>query len=73
MMPRMDGFDVIEHIRADANLRDLPIIVISAKDLTTDETLRLKQTVNSVMKKQGFESEKFIGEINTILHDLEKH
>ena len=70
MMPRMDGFDVIEHIRADSSTRDLPIIVISAKDLTLEETSRLKQTVSSVMKKQGFENEKFVDEINTILHQL---
>jgi signal transduction histidine kinase len=31
MMPRMDGFALIKAVRADAQLRDLPIIVISAR------------------------------------------
>ncbi len=31
MMPRLDGFGLIKAIRADANLRDLPIIVLSAR------------------------------------------
>ncbi|MBI2751584.1 MAG: Hpt domain-containing protein [Burkholderiales bacterium] len=30
-MPRMDGFDLARNIRADANLRDLPIIMITSR------------------------------------------
>lgn len=29
MMPEMDGFEVLSHIKADSNLRDIPVIVIS--------------------------------------------
>ncbi len=64
IMPRLDGFGVIERLRADPKTRDLPIIVISAKELTTDESTRLKETVSFVMKKQGFEGDKLIDEIN---------
>ena len=34
IMPRLDGFGVIEKLRAEPGTRDLPIIVISAKELT---------------------------------------
>jgi chemosensory pili system protein ChpA (sensor histidine kinase/response regulator) len=30
-MPRMDGFDLVRNIRADAKLRDLPIIMITSR------------------------------------------
>jgi chemosensory pili system protein ChpA (sensor histidine kinase/response regulator) len=30
-MPRMDGFDLVRNIRADENLRDLPIIMITSR------------------------------------------
>jgi chemosensory pili system protein ChpA (sensor histidine kinase/response regulator) len=30
-MPRMDGFDLVRNIRADARLRDLPIIMITSR------------------------------------------
>lgn len=30
-MPRMDGFDLVRNIRADANLRDLPVIMITSR------------------------------------------
>jgi len=67
MMPRLDGFGVIERLRANSNTHDLPIIVISAKELTNAESDRLKETVTLVMKKQGFKGEKLVEEINNVL------
>jgi len=67
IMPRLDGFGVIERLRADPKTCDLPIIVISAKELTESETQRLKKTVTHVMKKQGFQGEKLMDEINHAL------
>ena len=47
--------------------RDLPIIVISAKELTAEESTRLKNTVSAVVRKQGFEGEKLTAEIKNLL------
>jgi DNA-binding response OmpR family regulator len=69
MMPRLDGFGVIERLRLNPHTRDLPIIVISAKDLTVEESARLKETVSFVMKKQGFRGEEFIAQIHNALED----
>ena len=41
MMPKLDGFGVIEKLRSDPELRNIPIIVISAKELTADESKTL--------------------------------
>ena len=30
-MPRMDGFDLVRNIRADANLKDLPVVMITSR------------------------------------------
>jgi len=54
-------------LRADPKTCDLPIIVISAKELTATESDRLKETVALVMKKQGFQGEKLMDEINHVL------
>jgi DNA-binding response OmpR family regulator/anti-sigma regulatory factor (Ser/Thr protein kinase) len=67
LMPGLDGFGVIERLRSDPKMRELPIIVISAKELTSAEAARLRETVALVMKKQGFEGEKLVDEINYVL------
>ena len=66
MMPRLDGFGVIDRLRADPKMRDLPIIVLSAKDLTPEEATRLKETVTVVLKKQGFQGERLAAEIKRV-------
>ena len=68
MMPRLDGFGVIEQLRANPVTQDLPIIVISAKELTGEESTRLKESVAFVMRKQGFDSEKLVQEIKSVLN-----
>jgi hypothetical protein len=41
------------------------VIVISAKDLTQDESRKLKESVAFVMKKQGLDTSQLIREINS--------
>jgi signal transduction histidine kinase/DNA-binding response OmpR family regulator/uncharacterized protein YigA (DUF484 family) len=67
LMPRLDGFGVIESLRANPKTCDLPVIVISAKDMTPADSSRLKATVSSVMQKQGLRGEKLVDEINSVL------
>jgi PAS domain S-box-containing protein len=67
LMPVLDGLGVIERLRANPATCDLPIIVISAKELTVDESARLRETVVLVIKKQGFEGEKMLDEIHHVL------
>jgi GAF domain-containing protein/CheY-like chemotaxis protein len=67
MMPKLDGFGVIERLRADPVLQNIPIIVISAKDLTQDESSRLTESVAFVMKKQGFDSQRLVNEIRNVI------
>jgi CheY-like chemotaxis protein len=67
MMPRLDGFGVIEALRSNPKTQDLPIIVISVKELTEEESLRLKESVTLVMRKQGFNSQTLVQEIKQSL------
>ena len=64
MMPHVDGFQVIEKLRSDPVTCTLPVIVISAKDLSSEESEWLRETVTMVMKKQGFLGEKLVSEIS---------
>jgi PAS domain S-box-containing protein len=67
VMPRLDGFGVIDRLRSNSETRDLPIIVISGKDLTREENDQLKESVSMVVKKQGFEGERLVAEIKATL------
>jgi threonine synthase len=51
MMPDVDGFDVIDTMKADPQLADIPIVVITAKELTARERARLKDQVDLLLQK----------------------
>jgi len=40
VMPEMDGFDVLQAMKADKELRDIPVIVISSLDVETESVVR---------------------------------
>jgi signal transduction histidine kinase/CheY-like chemotaxis protein len=51
MMPNVDGFDVLKSVRASAQLSDLPVIVVTSKDLTRDELQWLNAHAGEVVRK----------------------
>jgi signal transduction histidine kinase/CheY-like chemotaxis protein len=60
MMPQLSGFDVLVHIREQSNQRDLPVIVVSAKDLTPQERLFLQTRLADLVQKQGLVPQKLV-------------
>ena len=52
MMPEMDGFEFAQAVRARKELRDVPIIVLTAKDLTEEDKQRLSGNVTTILQKQ---------------------
>jgi CheY-like chemotaxis protein len=51
LMPPPDGFEVLYRIRGDERLRHLPVIVITAKELSADERARLSGSAQRVLRK----------------------
>jgi threonine synthase len=51
MMPDVDGFQVIDTLKADPELQHIPIVVITAKDLTARERDQLNTQVDLLLKK----------------------
>jgi len=54
MMPVMDGFDFLTAMRVRPEWRHIPVIVITAKDLTGDERDRLTGRVEAVLEKNAY-------------------
>jgi threonine synthase len=52
-MPNMDGFQVIRHIRQEQKLKELPILVMTAKNLTPDEIAILSRDTQALFQKSG--------------------
>ena len=50
-MPEMDGFQFLDHLRADPRWRDIPVIVVTARELSNDERTRLGRTTQGVIAK----------------------
>ena len=67
IMPEMDGFAFIEALRQDATWRSIPIVVVTAKDLTPDERRRLNGTVEQILQKGGYTREELLREIRDLV------
>jgi signal transduction histidine kinase/CheY-like chemotaxis protein len=53
MMPEMDGFEFLDEVRRHDEWRDIPIIVITARDVTAEDRARLNGRVESIIQKAG--------------------
>jgi threonine synthase len=63
MMPEMDGFQVLEAMEGDRVLRDIPVIVITAKELTSSEKRRLGGQIQMLLEKGDFTDEDLLREV----------
>jgi CheY-like chemotaxis protein len=54
MMPEVDGFEVMEKLRRDETLQDIPVIVVTAKDLTGEEADQLRGHVDNILRKGDY-------------------
>jgi len=51
MMPKMDGFEFLDELRSRPDWQDIPVVVITAKDLTEKDRARLNGGVERVIQK----------------------
>jgi CheY-like chemotaxis protein len=67
-LPDMSGFDVLEMIRDDAALRDLPVVVFTGRELSADEDAQLRSMAHSVVVKGVESPERLLDETSLFLH-----
>jgi len=60
MMPVMDGFGFLAAMRAKPEWQHTPVIVITAKDLTTEDRARLAGNVEEVLQKTACTREQLL-------------
>jgi threonine synthase len=69
MMPEMDGFQVLEAMEADEDLRDVPVVVVTAKELTASEKRRLGDQIQMLLEKGDFTDEDLLREVLDALEE----
>ncbi len=63
MMPEMDGFQFLDQLRTEERWRSIPIIVITAKDLTAEDRQRLNGYVEGILQKGAYNTDGLLREI----------
>jgi signal transduction histidine kinase/CheY-like chemotaxis protein len=69
LMPEMDGFEVIQRIKTNPDWSDIPIIVVTAKDLTDAGWMFLRQRVDKIIRKSGLVRETLAKEVRNLLRN----
>ena len=66
-MPDIDGFSVMDALQSQPETKDIPIIVVTAKELTPDEKNRLKGHIQKLIQKGDFMSDDLLDEVRTLI------
>lgn len=69
MMPGIDGFGLVEELRLDPRTRDIPIVVVSAKDITPVERKRLNGHIEALYQKGSLQPRKFVDQVIQVIED----
>jgi PAS domain S-box-containing protein len=67
LMPGMDGFQVIRHVRQEPALKDLPILVMTAKNLSPDEIALLNRETQGFLQKGASWKQQLIAEVDRVI------
>ena len=66
-----DGFELLETVKADPRMQDLPIIIYTGKDLSRDEETRLRRFAETIIVKDVKSPERLLDETALFLHRVE--
>jgi CheY-like chemotaxis protein len=67
-LPRATGFQLLEHIRAGDELRDVPVIIHTGKALTQRDEARLRRFAQTIIVKDARSPERLLAETSLHLH-----
>ncbi len=67
MMPVMDGFDFLLEMHAHPEWKNIPVIVLTAKDLTDEDRRILSGRVEQIVEKGAVSTEQLVSRIRQLL------
>ncbi len=72
VMPDVDGFEVIKRLRRSERTRNIPVLIVTAKDLSKEEQEFLRENIQSIMIKGKFTKEELMRSIKETLARIRK-
>jgi signal transduction histidine kinase/DNA-binding response OmpR family regulator len=67
MLPEVDGFEVVHRLNSNADWRGLPVILLTARDLSHEERRALDNSTTRIIQKGSFTRDELIAELNTAI------
>jgi CheY-like chemotaxis protein/signal transduction histidine kinase len=67
-LPDMSGFELLERLQGEPQMRDIPVIVYTGKELSPDEQARLRTAAKSIVVKDVQSPERLLDETALFLH-----
>ncbi|WP_309120565.1 response regulator [Paenibacillus sp.] len=71
MMPEMDGFQFITELRKRDAWRDVPIVVVTAKTITSEDRKKLNGYVRNIVQKGAIDFKSLLAEIRKLMTEAE--
>ncbi|MBK6792865.1 MAG: pyridoxal-phosphate dependent enzyme [Anaerolineales bacterium] len=68
-MPGIDGFGLVEELKLDPRTRNIPVVVVSAKDITNEERNRLNGQIEALYQKGSLPTRKFVEKVIGVIED----
>jgi CheY-like chemotaxis protein len=75
MMPEVSGFDVVDALQGDTETASIPILVVTAKQITVEDHAALSRDpghVIQIVEKAGFDKLRFVAEVRRALRPAGK-
>ncbi len=72
MMPRMDGFQFVAELKKLESAKGIPIIVITAMELTAEDRARLNGTVDQILQKGAYRQDDLLAEVRNRVNEVAK-
>ena len=66
MMPEMDGFEFMQELRQRPDYRQVPVVVITAKDITEDDRRRLNGNVARILQKSTLSMQELVAQVQAL-------
>jgi len=72
MMPEMDGFELVAALQANPAWRDIPVVVVTALDLSAEDRRRLNGGVKQILSKSAYAPAELMKRVGALLAEVKR-